>query len=545
MKRMDLKVVGRISLCFLLLAAGCDRAYARPYFGSSIKATVVNKATGRPLEGVVVVARWDSVTPGVSLPVVYSEHSGGPQDLCRKLVNLLTAITDKNGVLQFPGWGPKDGCLFLQGDQPQLVLYKPGFQLMQLQSTSSWNGKSIQMTPAGSHWIIPDPQVDSLDRFIQTMAFHGCFWDEARPAFLMAMQEERRLGTVNDGNDDENQYPNVEEPIESQAGPLSAIKIPGLEWCKAPAGYLQGLMAEADKTSREVSLPRFLYESPEYAFEASNPNPWTMPDQDVPSGDDLVPGSPAETGIIYHVNLQYPEKPYFARIYMTLPLDPKVVSGYLGVSHNPTIGQPMCAEFNAPTTAGLDPPYLYVAPPGVDKEGKVPAGYPVCYVLKVLGGPKDSIAMRAKDYPADDYYAHWMTYNSATRTYFITEQMLYRQQSVTVPEYIEIDAPPGAQIVTDLTPTSNPRRWLLPRFAPVYEVSSEALMRNRSSLTPLAAPGPRPTASFAMRVTMPVIAGRPASTQAVPQPYTGQIRVGHPSEYQIQAATPAPAATTH
>lgn len=121
---------GLISLFLLTTACNC---VAAPYFGSAIKAKVVDGYTGQPLDGVMVVAYWRTFTPGIEsglFPNV-SGH-GGPDPTCVKLANLLTVTSGVDGTFKTSAWGPKSACLTMSGSQPELLLYKPGYKVLRL-----------------------------------------------------------------------------------------------------------------------------------------------------------------------------------------------------------------------------------------------------------------------------------------------------------------------------------------------------------------------------------------------------------------------------
>jgi hypothetical protein len=105
----------------LLLAAvllsvplvGC----AMLYRAEAIEGWVVDAETGKPLEGVIIVANWE-VKGGLEGGVPIAE------------LQILETVTDENGRYSFPAWGPKLVPITgqLQGDSPGLMLFKPGYR---------------------------------------------------------------------------------------------------------------------------------------------------------------------------------------------------------------------------------------------------------------------------------------------------------------------------------------------------------------------------------------------------------------------------------
>ncbi|MBZ0092499.1 MAG: hypothetical protein K8F27_09795 [Sulfuricellaceae bacterium] len=138
---------------------------AKTYSAEPIEAWVVDAETGQPLEGVIVTANWqlEIGTPGGNVPAGQ--------------MMVMETVTDKNGRLYFPGWGPKPipGRPKLKSTEnpmltylltsephlvyrdPQLLLFKSGYKSVGLVNKlisdynkgslrrSDWNGKTIKM----------------------------------------------------------------------------------------------------------------------------------------------------------------------------------------------------------------------------------------------------------------------------------------------------------------------------------------------------------------------------------------------------------------
>jgi hypothetical protein len=92
------------------------------YSAKEIQATVVEEATGRPIEGVVIVAQW----------VLRRESGDGPR------LHVAEAVTDATGRFLIPGWGPKPrvALMALQDKSPQLLLFKHGYAPLILRNES-------------------------------------------------------------------------------------------------------------------------------------------------------------------------------------------------------------------------------------------------------------------------------------------------------------------------------------------------------------------------------------------------------------------------
>jgi hypothetical protein len=84
------------------------------YTALPITATVIDEATGRPVEGAVVAARWRvKKTLGYPLYMHVAETKTGP-----------------DGVFHFEGWGPEWRPAFsaFQDEDPNILIYKPGYR---------------------------------------------------------------------------------------------------------------------------------------------------------------------------------------------------------------------------------------------------------------------------------------------------------------------------------------------------------------------------------------------------------------------------------
>mgnify|MGYP000624985124 CR=1 FL=1 len=125
-------------------------ACAKPltYSAEPIEAWVIDAATKKPLEGVVVTANWQ----------LEEGTLGGNVQVGQLMV--LEAVTDKSGRFYFPAWGPlKVAKGHLVSEDPQLLIFKSGYQSLRLSNQytsdrelrlrpvrrSDWNGKTIEM----------------------------------------------------------------------------------------------------------------------------------------------------------------------------------------------------------------------------------------------------------------------------------------------------------------------------------------------------------------------------------------------------------------
>ncbi len=110
---------------FLLLGLApslpaCADRYPPTYSAEAITATVVDAETKKPLPGVVVTANWQL------LGGMEGNYPVGQ-------MNVLETVTDQHGRFTFPAWGPKKRPKgYLREDDPQLLLFKPGYEYRRL-----------------------------------------------------------------------------------------------------------------------------------------------------------------------------------------------------------------------------------------------------------------------------------------------------------------------------------------------------------------------------------------------------------------------------
>ena len=89
-----MKMIKVINIIIIILILSSFKAYSHPLFYSAkeINGAVVDGETGKPLEGVVVVAQWIYWCPG-----------GGHY----MRIKVIEAVTDKDGRYHIPAWGPR------------------------------------------------------------------------------------------------------------------------------------------------------------------------------------------------------------------------------------------------------------------------------------------------------------------------------------------------------------------------------------------------------------------------------------------------------
>ena len=191
----------------LIFIGGCSTLSAAP-----VTARVVDADTGKPLVGVAIEAYWELHEGSLF------GHSSG----CGAIY-VEGAVTDSNGEFHIPGWGPITvyGSCDMRGDNPSLILFKPGYDYQGLNnaalynlntvvvSSSIYDGEIIKLHKAAD-LDLRRPSVDprsyaeqfsSLNDVIGRYALAGCNWKKI-PDMLRAiyLQEQgfRAAGQVFD-----------------------------------------------------------------------------------------------------------------------------------------------------------------------------------------------------------------------------------------------------------------------------------------------------------------------------------------------------------
>lgn len=88
------------------------------YIGSSISGKVVDEDTGKPIEGLNVVADWELRT-------------GFLESHIAKPIYITETVTDENGYFYIDGWGPRFNKIFhsIHEEDPMLILLKDGYEI--------------------------------------------------------------------------------------------------------------------------------------------------------------------------------------------------------------------------------------------------------------------------------------------------------------------------------------------------------------------------------------------------------------------------------
>jgi len=117
-------------------------AHGFMYSAEAIEGWVVDAETGKPMEGVIVVAHWQ---------LKGGFEGGNPVGQLK----ILESVTEPNGRYSFAAWGPKFALMgHLRSESPEILMFKKGYKFLGLSnnwyrdrdtSKSDWNGKSVKL----------------------------------------------------------------------------------------------------------------------------------------------------------------------------------------------------------------------------------------------------------------------------------------------------------------------------------------------------------------------------------------------------------------
>ncbi len=169
------------------------------YSAEAIEGWVVDSETGKPTEGVIVVAHWQ---------LKGGFEGGNPVGELK----ILEAVTDKNGRYSFPAWGPRFALMgHLKSESPEILMFKQGYKFRYLNnnwysgmdtSKSVWNGKTVKLDRFISNLHVYSDDLRSLTSTLWIVGYTSgdrCAW-KAFPNMLRELDklesEFRRGGIV-------------------------------------------------------------------------------------------------------------------------------------------------------------------------------------------------------------------------------------------------------------------------------------------------------------------------------------------------------------
>jgi hypothetical protein len=187
--------------CASFLHGASGVVWPRAYDAAPITLTVVDAESHAPLAGVIAVAHW--------------ELEPGGEGYIRLLGQMMIfeTVSDREGRVHFPGWGPKPRPLrgVLEGQSPEILLFLPGYVHAVLRNrwyeppdlrshrTSDWDQQTITLKrPASEEEYAA--ALKRLDQRFNSFPYDtpewvvgqatACEWHEV-PLLLTAVERER------------------------------------------------------------------------------------------------------------------------------------------------------------------------------------------------------------------------------------------------------------------------------------------------------------------------------------------------------------------
>lgn len=197
----------KLMTAFLLLSVSLGACALPPtvYKSEPGEAWVVDAATGKPVEGAIVVAYWEMSVHGQKVTDdVYSPK-------------IIETVTDSSGHFAIPGWGPESICCgFMDESDPRILIFKPGYEGNSFSSSYSaivndpkdrdhyWNGKTYPLQPFTGNYTGAQGKKE-FDRFEEFSDFNNlgilfirperCDW-KLIPQFLRAQSQQISIFTA-------------------------------------------------------------------------------------------------------------------------------------------------------------------------------------------------------------------------------------------------------------------------------------------------------------------------------------------------------------
>lgn len=195
---MKTNILVVVALALFSIALGA--CASGPYTAAAIEAKVLDAQTGKPVEGAVVVAYWETK---------YDVFMG---DYKTEYHHIVETKTDKDGKFSFPGWGPEilsGGDL--DGSDPAILIFKVGYYSggegdspTYVKDNPShrdpyWNHSTITLKPFIGDLSSPDSKqfvsnVSWLNGELNFSTIHPsrCDWKKI-PHMLSALAEQNRI----------------------------------------------------------------------------------------------------------------------------------------------------------------------------------------------------------------------------------------------------------------------------------------------------------------------------------------------------------------
>lgn len=175
MNRKYKKMIGFILLS--LLAVGLAGCVAVLHSERAHTVRIMDAATGKPVPGAVMIEVWGNWGYGME-----GGNYKGP-------AKIIEAISDANGRIYFPSWGPSFVFTsYIVSTDPQIILYKPGYRLFvsdndvfkcrkeECKGAKSLPNK-IRLTRDADNKIAVSKNGKNLYQELRQQGIYGCDWE--------------------------------------------------------------------------------------------------------------------------------------------------------------------------------------------------------------------------------------------------------------------------------------------------------------------------------------------------------------------------------
>jgi len=173
------------------------------YFAKSIDAQVVENETGKPVDGVNVLAIWIL-------------ENGFPEAGPRDILKVEEAFTDQNGKFHLDKWGPRFKFIdYLRSYSPLLILYDNNHKMEMLENhgidgqprkvvrESDWNQKQIQMKRNSSIKDRLSSAEEATNQLKMYLRLGNCdSWKGAQKMMLAIVNERESLEKLGENTED-------------------------------------------------------------------------------------------------------------------------------------------------------------------------------------------------------------------------------------------------------------------------------------------------------------------------------------------------------
>jgi hypothetical protein len=176
----------RFQAVWLLFVFALSPAAAEPvaHLGREIRGEVVDEETGAPLEGVVIVARWEWLEFRSSVHGTSYRNEGNA-------LHVAEAVTGRDGKFVLAAWGPKERASGRLDDHydPKLSVFKSGYVALELRNRSL-KSETLKLRKSAAS---PRESAGQIQRFQ-----HGLWWQhesdhwKSMPRMILALHREKR-----------------------------------------------------------------------------------------------------------------------------------------------------------------------------------------------------------------------------------------------------------------------------------------------------------------------------------------------------------------